>query len=160
MSSINFRFFLLFFCVGCSVAPLYEENHPQRSCCNVTIDIIAERDGQILRRYLMDAFRDLHFQKRQYSLTIKLSSIEKSFAFASDGNAKRLRLYYTADAILKDSQKKILFRKLMNVSRSSNISSVQGEVAFSLYGRNSGVLLKELSDRIVENIKVFLSHEE
>jgi hypothetical protein len=138
---------------------LYEENPSIGNHGGVAVDVIAERDGQILRGYLMDSFRDLNFSKCRYRLTIQLSSLEKPFAFASDGNAKRLRLYYTADVTLKDSQQKTLFHKLINVSRSSNISSAQGEVVFSLYGRNSGILLKELSARIIENIKVFLSHE-
>ncbi|MDR3187058.1 MAG: hypothetical protein LBT63_01330 [Holosporaceae bacterium] len=159
MSNIRSRLFPLFFCVGCSVAPLYEENPAAVDCGSVAVDVIAERDGQVLRRHLMDSFRDLRFSKRRYRLVIQLSSLEKSFAIASDGNAKRLRLHYTADVTLKDSQQKALFHKMISVSRSSNISSAQGEVVFSLYGRNSVVLLRELSDRVVENIRVFLSHE-
>jgi hypothetical protein len=160
MNKIGSRFFLFFFCVGCSVAPLYEENTVAEDGSCIAVSVIAERDGQILRRHLMDSFRDLHFSKRHCRLIIKLSSTEKPFAFGTDGNAKRLRLYYTADVTLKDSQQKMLFHKLISVSRSSNISSTYGEVVFSLYGRNSGALLRELSNRVVENIKVFLSYED
>ena len=158
---IIFKILTFFFCIGCSVSPLYDKSSMTTNDegSSILVDIIAERDGQILRRCLMDSFRDLNFHKQKCCLTILLNSIEKPFAFASDGNAKRLRLFYNADVTFKDKMRKTLFHRFISVSRSSNISSAQGEVVLSLYSRGSLPLLKELSDRIVENIKVFLSNE-
>jgi hypothetical protein len=85
--------------------------------------------------------------------------VEKPFAFATDGNAKRVRSTYTADVVLKDEKGAVVFKRLISAFASSNISSAQGEVILSLYGRNSKSLLKELSSRIVESLKVFLAHE-
>jgi hypothetical protein len=120
--------------------------------------VIAEREGQMLRRHLIDLFRDLQFSRRRYKLVVTLTSVEKPFAIASDGNAKRLKLSYCANVVLKN-EKDVVFMKSVSVSRSSNISNAQGEVVFSLYDRSSNALLKELGYRIAESIKVFLSNE-
>jgi hypothetical protein len=124
------------------------------------VDIIAERDGQKLRGFILDSLRDLGLTHKKYRLTITLAYTEKPFAHSSDGNAKRVRLSYTADVILKNEKREIIFRQPISVFISSNISSTPGEVLLSLYGRNNNALLKELSSRIVESLRVFLSHED
>jgi hypothetical protein len=145
-------------CAGCSVKPLY--NGTPGATSSISIDVIAERDGQILRRHLMDSFRDLGFnQKHRYRLTVTLGVVEKSFAIANDGLARRLLLSYTANVKLSNDKQEAIFEKSIFVSNSSNISNSQGEVIFSLHGRSNGSLLKELSYRIVESIEVFLSNE-
>jgi hypothetical protein len=121
--------------------------------------VIAERDGQKLRGFILDALRDLRFAKKKYRLTITMAYSEKPFAYSSDGNAKRLQLLYTANVLLRDGSGREIFSQPISVHAGSNISDACGEVTLILYGRNNSALLKELSNRIIENIKVFLIHE-
>jgi hypothetical protein len=123
------------------------------------VDVIAERDGQQLRNYVVDLLRDLNFSNKKYRLIINLTCLEKAFAIATDGNARRVQLSYTANVILKNEKGEIVSSWPVSVHTSSNISSLQGEVVFSLYARNNKVLLKELSCRIVENLRMLIFHE-
>jgi hypothetical protein len=123
------------------------------------MDVIAERDGQILYGHLLDSFRDLGFLKKHHRLTVKLNTTERTFALGNDGNARRVQVRHMADVMLRNDEGKTIFQKSISVSRSHNISSAQGEAVFSLYGRNSNVSLKELAAKIVECLRVFLSHE-
>jgi hypothetical protein len=126
---------------------------------NIDVDVIAERDGQILRGFVVDSLRDLSFAKEKYRLTISLTYVEKPFAIATDGNAKRVSLSYVANVVLKNHREEVVFTRPVSVHASSNISSAQGEAILSLYGRDNGALLKELGRRILESLKVFLSNE-
>jgi hypothetical protein len=125
----------------------------------IHVDVIAERDGQKLRGFILNTLRDLRFAKKKYRLKITLLYTEKPFAYSTDGNAKRLRLSYTANVILKNENGDEIFSRPISVHTSSNIASAHGEVVLVLYGRNNNALLRELSGRIVENIKVFLESE-
>jgi hypothetical protein len=150
--------FLFLLCVGCSVTPLYD-------CCksselqNIEVDVIANREGQKLRGFILGLLRDLPISKKKYRLSVNLTYSEKLFAFSNDGNAKRVRQSYTADVVLKNENREVIFKRDVSIHSSSNIASAHGEVMLSLYGRNSNTLMKELSHRIVESIKVFLIDE-
>lgn len=126
---------------------------------SITVDVIAEREGQMLRRHLSDMFRDLDFVKKKYFLTTKLSCTENPFAYADDGNAKRIQLIYKAHIVLQDEYRNPILERTVTATVSGNISNAQGEVVLSLYGRNNNAVLRELSARIVENIRVFLINE-
>jgi len=127
---------------------------------DLEVDVIAERDGQKLRGFIMDSFRDLQLHaNKKYRLSVRLEYVEKPCAFTTDGNAKRVRMSYIANLTLKNEKGECVFTHPVSISSSSNISSAQGEVVFSLYGRNNHALLKELGNRIVENVKVFVASE-
>jgi hypothetical protein len=109
---------------------------------------------------LIDKFRDLKFARKKCRLDVKLSGSERQFAISSDGNAKRVQFVYVADTTLLDSDNKsVIFHTPISVSTSYNISYSHGEVLLSLYGRHNDALLRELCDRIVENIKMALKNE-
>lgn len=148
---------------GCSVKPLYEGmqvyHDVSNSFSNIDIDVIAERDGQILRSHLIDSFRDVRFTKKHCRLNVVLSWKEREFAISPDGNAKRVLFTYTAHIILQDKDRKIIVERDINASTSYNISHSHGEVTLSLYGRHNDHLLKELCTRIVENIRMVLENE-
>jgi hypothetical protein len=126
---------------------------------DIQVDVIAERDGQRLRGFILDALRDLRFVKNRYRMTITLSYSEKPFAYSSDGNAKRLQLLYVANVILRDANGIEIFSRSISVHTNGNIAGAHGEIVLALYGRNNSALLRELSNRIVENIRVFLKSE-
>lgn len=149
--------FLALFISGCSVRPLYDD----ATSCNekpssIKIDVIANRDGQKLRSYLLDYLRDLNFTDQKLRLTVALSTVEKSFALNGTGVAHRLLSTSTAKVILKNENKKIIMDKNISISTTYNIAHAQGEVMLSLYGRMNSALLKELARRIVENIRMNL----
>jgi hypothetical protein len=158
---------------------------------NILVDVIGEREGQILRSYLVDSFRDLgNFSSKKYVLHIELSKSEKPFAFSDNEEARRVFFTYKADAKLIDVTangeaiaidfdnplddgnlkiaKKITTHKAPSLptkniqvvtSTTYNIFHPNGRVLLSLYGRHNNALLRELAYRIVEHIKVILSHE-
>jgi hypothetical protein len=160
-SFISIVAFLLM--VACSIKPLYEESshaNKKTSFCDVDVAVIAERDGQKLRSYLVDTLRDIRFLSKKYRLVVKLSNSELQFAISSDGNAKRVLFIYTADVKLYDDlAKHVVLQKQLSVSTTNNVAYSHGEVIISLYARHNSALLKELSHRIVENIKMVTKNE-
>jgi hypothetical protein len=157
--------------VGCSVRPLYngsdgscklsnnalDEGPSSSSNGGITVDVIAERDGQKLRSHLTDIFRDLDFAREKYRLKVLLQGYEKQFAISDEGNAKRVSFIYVADVDLFDNSANVVMKKTISVSTSYNISHSHGEMTLSLYGRHNDALLKELSHRIVENVRMFIT---
>ena len=93
---------------------------------------------------------------KPYTMSIKLSGKEKQFAFTQDGNASREVFSYTADVTLIDSSKKVVLHKIVESSTEYNVSHTQGTIMLSLYGRNSDALIKELGDKIIENLRMNL----
>lgn len=149
---------LFFLLVGCSVEPLYKDES-QSVFSDIDVDIIAERDGQKLRSHLMDAFRDIRFSKKKCRLSVNLVGYERAFAISNDGAAKRTLFTYDAHVTLRDNTSKVIFKRKISTSTSYNIANSHGEVTLSLYGRHNDALIKSLCARIVENIKMSLSHE-
>ncbi|MDR2681852.1 MAG: hypothetical protein LBB29_02295 [Holosporaceae bacterium] len=153
------------FLLGCSIRPLYHhaDRNASKVASNIDVDVIAEREGQKLRSYLIDIFRDIDiFSKlphRHFRLQINLSSSEKQYAFSTDGNAKRIKFSHVAQVVLLDENQRKLMDREITVSVGHNISHSQGEISLSIYGRNSETLLKELAHKILENIKMVLENE-
>jgi hypothetical protein len=123
------------------------------------VDVIAERDGQKLRGFILDALRDLRFTKNRYRLTITLAYNENTYAYSPDGNANRLQILYIANVILRDARGNEIFSQPISTHTNVNIADGHGEVLLALYGRNNSILLRELSNRIIQNIRVFLKNE-
>lgn len=148
---------------GCSVRPLYDtpfSSAASRRFSDINVDVIAEREGQKLRSYLIDSFRNRKFAGKQYRLTVTLSENEREFAADVDDSAKRIMLTQTAHTILRDNTGNIVFERDISASMSYNIAHSHGEVTLSLYGRHNDHLLKELCARIVENVHMALENEE
>ena len=146
---------------GCSVKPLYDSaQNKKEGMHEIYVDVISERDGQKLRTYLRDTMSDMNFVfPKKYILTIKLSSDENQFVFTRDGNASREICSYNAEITLKDTKQNIILWKNISSSAEHNVSHTQGTITLSLYGRNNEALIKDLGDKIIENLKVYLSIE-
>ena len=146
-----------FFLSSCSdIRPLYDDDYRAKGAGDIEIDVIAERDGQKLRTYLQDKLSDmsLPFEKK-HILSIKLENEEKQFAFSKDGNASREIFSYTADVALKNSDRQTVWQRKVSVSTEYNVSHTQGSITLSLYGRNKDALIRELGDRIIENLRMY-----
>lgn len=149
------------FLSGCSVRPLYEDavSGGDERAASITVDIIANRDGQKLRLYLQQALRDIQFTNKKMRLTVTLTLTNKTFALDTDGYAKRLLSTYEANIVLKDDEGRKIIDKNISSSVTYNIAQTQGEVMLSLYGRNNSAFLKEIARRIVESIRMALEDE-
>lgn len=145
-------------CAGCSIRPLYDSSLAAGSGA-IFVESISEREGQVLRGYLQNGLDSLNVSKHRYVLSVDLKISEKAFAIADDGNARRVFVVYSANIDLKDENHDSVLKRTVTSTTSNNVSSAQGEVVLSLYGRNSNAVLKELSARIIENIKAFLLNE-
>ena len=139
---------------GCSVTPLYDSGNDG----TIQVDVIANREGQQLRRYLKNRLHNISSQN--YTLTVTLKVQEKPFAEMTDDNAQRMEVRYYAHVILRDTNRITVFEDDFFAATSNNISSGHGDVIFSLYGRNNINLLTELGSRIVESIRIFVRNEE
>jgi hypothetical protein len=128
----------------------------QSTGAGISVGVIADRDGQRLRSYLVDLLRDLPITDGKYLLDVCLSYREKAFAFGQDGYAKRQFFTYIADVGLMDCNRKTLMRRQIKVHSSHNISRGQWGIEVSLYGRHSSIVMKQLAYRIIEAVRVFL----
>jgi hypothetical protein len=158
---IPFAFALTMIVTACSVRPLYDDDHLRQKYddAGITVGVIPERDGQRLRSYLVDLFRDLPIADGKYLLDVRLNCIEKSYAYGEDGYAKRQFFTHVADINLMDNDRKTLLQKQVKIFGSHNISRGQWGIEVSLYGRHNSNAMKELAYKIVEEIRVFLSGE-
>ncbi|GHU11326.1 hypothetical protein FACS189449_02550 [Alphaproteobacteria bacterium] len=159
-----YRFLILFLLWGCSVRPLYYTSPDAKDAntsCPIDVDVIAGREGQKLRSYLLDTLRDIKIShksaNKHFRLKITLVPSEKRYAFSTDGDAKRVLFSYVAHARLLDENKNVLMNRQISVSISYNISHSHGEVSMSIYGRNNEALIKELSYKILENVKMVVA---
>lgn len=121
--------------------------------------MIAGRYGQMLYGYLVDSVRDLNLANGKYRLTVTLFTKEIPYAFADDGNAQRMKTILTAKVILKNLENEIVLDTLVSVSATKNIASSQGDVLLSMYNSVNDLVMKNLSERIIENIKLKMISE-
>lgn len=90
---------------GCGLHPLYGEQSAGRAVGGelqqVAIDLIPERNGQVLRNLLMDKFYlEGRPAKPDYRLAIQLTSIEENLGIRPDATATRSRVRLNADVQL------------------------------------------------------------
>ena len=118
------------------------------------MDVIAGKNGQILRGYLQDLIRDLDVSNERHILSVTLTEIEVPYALADDCNAQRLKINLTANISLKNSEGKEVISTFVSESTTRNVASAQGDVLLSMYDKVNSSVLKNLAFRIIENLKV------
>lgn len=150
----------LLLCGGCSVRPLHElesKYKPQNDICgNIYVDVIAGKDGQMLRGHLQDLIRDLSITNDRYVLSVVLRENRVPYALADDCNAQRLKINLFADVKLKTLSGKNVLATSVTDSITRNIANAQGDIQLSMYDRVNSLVLKNLAFKIVENLKVAL----
>ena len=159
-----YRVCIFLLCCGCSVQPLYEFNTgtetetESESRNSVFVNVIAGKNGQMLRGYLQDLIRDLDISSNErYILSVVLKEIHIPYALADDGNAQRLKINFVADVTLRNFNGEDLLTTSIAESTTRNIASSQGDILLSMYDRVNGSVLKGLAFRIVENLKMALA---
>lgn len=141
-------------CCGCSVRPLHELRTESGYQNNIYVDVIAGKNGQILRGYLQDLIRDLDVSNERHILSITLTENEVPYALADDCNAQRLKINLNANISLKNSEGKEVISTFVSESTTRNVASAQGDVLLSMYDKVNSSVLKNLAFRIIENLKV------
>ena len=157
-----YRVCILLLCCGCSVQPLYEfktrTETKSESRNSIFVNVIAGKNGQILRGYLQDLVRDLDISNgnEKYVLSVTLTEIEIPYALADDGNAQRRKINFIANINLKNIKGENVLATSVSESTTRNVSSSQGDILLSMYDRVNDSVLKDLAFRIIENVKVAL----
>lgn len=101
---------------GCGLHPLYGEQSAGRAVDGelqqVAIDLIPERNGQVLRNLLMDRFYlEGRPSRPDYRLAIRLSSTEENLGIRPDATATRSRVRINADVqLLSAKTGEVLYR--------------------------------------------------
>lgn len=153
-----YKLLCLLLCCSCSIRPLHKEVEGDRRD-SIYVDVIAERDGQLLRRYLRDIIRDWCLVGEGYHLNVRLSTFEQGFSPTVNDNMQRRKVTYRAYVVLTDHDKKVLLSKQCEVASSYNIASAQGSAIYAMYGRSNRDAIYELSLRIGEMVRMVLQHE-
>ena len=78
-----YRLGIFLLCCGCSVRPLHEFRIESKYQNNIYVDVIAGKNGQMLRGYLQDLIRDLDISEKKHTLTVSLTESEIPYALAS-----------------------------------------------------------------------------
>lgn len=144
-------------CCGCSVRPLHKFRTESEYQSNIYVNVIAGKDGQVLRGHLQDLIRDLDVSNEKYVLSVNLKENRIPYALADDCNAQRLKINLVANVVLKNWEGKDVVTTSVSGSTTRNIANAQGDVLLSMYDGVNGAVLKDLAFRIVENLKVALA---
>lgn len=151
-----YRLGIFLLCCGCSVRPLHEFRTESEYQSNIYVNVIAGKNGQMLRGYLLDLIRDLDISNEKYVLSVNLKENRIPYALADDCNAQRLKINLVANVVLKNLEGKSVVTTSVSGSTTRNIANAQGDVLLSMYDGVNGAVLKDLAFRIVENLKVAL----
>ncbi|MBO7454203.1 MAG: hypothetical protein J6T91_02365 [Alphaproteobacteria bacterium] len=151
-----YRLGIFLLCCGCSVRPLHEFRTESEYQNNIHVDVIAEKNGQMLRGYLQDLIRDLDVSDEKYVLSVNLQEKRIPYALADDCNAQRVKVNLIANIVLKNAEGKNVVVTSVTGSTTRNIANAQGDVLLSMYDGVGDAVLKDLAFRIVENLKIAL----
>ena len=162
-----FRVTILALCLAapalgaCGFQPLYSQRtgsaSPQELAL-VTIDTIADRDGQKLHNFLRDRLNPLGFPPEPfYRLQLKLNTTTRDLAIRKDETATRANLILTANFILRDIRTgKVLFKGRSRSTNSYNILESEFATIASLNDATTRAA-RELSDDISARLAIFFS---
>lgn len=156
MLTLLYKALILLLCSGCSVQPLYELKTENNVQSNIFVEVIAGKSGQILRGYLQDSIRDLDITNEEYTLAVDLKEQYTPYALTNEGYSQRLKTTLTANVTLKDSNNDEVIQLSLTESSSRNIANSQGDILLLMYDKANTLALKNLANRIVENLKVAL----
>ncbi len=120
-----FAIIILFALTACNLRPMYEDNGNMNICYPIKIATIKDRDGQILRNYLLDLMSPQgEPAKPRYLLEITLTSSIKSIGVNKDETTSRKEATLTALYRLRNFKtNKILHCGSANGINSFNISN-------------------------------------
>ncbi|MEE9194765.1 MAG: LPS assembly lipoprotein LptE [Alphaproteobacteria bacterium] len=146
---------------ACGFQPLYGQRTGSASAQElalVTIDTIADREGQKLHNFLRDRLNPLGSPPEPfYRLQLKLTTSTRQLAIRKDATASRANLILSANFILTDIRtRKVLFRGRSRSTNSYNILVSEFATIASLNDATTRAA-RELSDEISARLAIFFS---
>lgn len=154
---------MCFLFTGCGFTPLY---HAPCEGSDVSYPIkiatIEDRQGQILRNYLVDLLTPEGTPlKPKYTLEIKLKDIIRDTGIKKDETTTRKKATLTAHLVLKDSCHKIVYSHTVSAINSFTVltENYYSDLVAAEYGRKEALRL--LSEKIKLTLSAYFdSHPE
>ena len=151
------------FLSGCSFHPVYGSHNggdgsPVAAQLNeVTIENIADRDGQILRNDLIDRmYGKNRLSQPKYDLKITTHNTEEDLGILANATATRSLLDMYAEYSLTDSQGKLLIKGTAHsVASYDRLDQMYGTVAAEQDAHQR--TLHEVSEQIVNRLSLYFS---
>jgi len=146
---------------ACGFEPLYGERGSEPATeevlAYVQVPPIADRVGQLVRIELMNRMTPANPLKPLYVLEVGLSEGQKSLAVRRDASTTRANLILSASFSLKraDDGAKIMGGSARSVNGYDVLTSDFATFAAETDARKRGA--KDIADRIVERVSIFLS---
>ncbi|MBY0293546.1 MAG: hypothetical protein K2W92_09720 [Alphaproteobacteria bacterium] len=135
---------------ACGFHPLYTPKECHDVFYPIKIATILDRDGQILRNYLIDRLTPEGSPAHpQYTLEIILNDATRSTGISRDETTSRMEATLTASLILKDAKTdKVLYTHTVNAVNSYSIlnQNYYADLVAAVYARREAIRL--LSDKI------------
>ena len=148
----KFLSFLSLCCLltACGFHPLYTPNQCGDISYPIKIATILDRDGQILRNYLVDRLTPEGSPAHpKYTVDITLNDSIRSTGIRRDETTSRMEAILTAFLILKDAKtNKVLYTHVVNAVNSYSIlnQNYYSDLVAAVYARREAIRL--LSDKI------------
>lgn len=144
------------FLLSCSqMRPLYKGDLGGRYDDNVTIKIIEERHGQLLRNNLLNMVRDFPNHLSCTILDIKLKRDYEGVLYDRSGTSNLLLLTHSADVkVIEKGTGAVLISENIEIPRSINVSNSSGEIFLKIYSDYEVNMLKRLASRIFDEINM------
>lgn len=146
----------LLFLLGCSsIRPLYNSELGTRYDENITIKIIEERQGQLLRNNLLNIVRDFPNNLSGTILDIKLKRSSEGVLYDKSGTSNLLLLTHSADVkVIEKSTGSVLISENIEIPQSINVSNTSGEIFLQIYSDYEVNMLKRLAHSIFDTINM------
>lgn len=113
---------MVMFLSSCGFKPLYEDNQASFGKVliskDIFVDVIANREGQILRNLLKQQVSSSDYANAEYILNVELSISTTDLGINIDNVATRKRLWVSSKFYLKDMNGNII----LNGSSANNVS--------------------------------------
>jgi LPS-assembly lipoprotein len=155
------KYWILIICVaitGCGFTPTYSTQTLDSSLSNIHINIIPNREGQIVRNHLIDR---LHHggSPVHADYNLKISPIRENIVeigIDTDDEASRAQLRQEATVILTDINGKVVLNRTVRATSGYNI--LQGQFTTFVTEEDARKqALKVLSDHIITQLEIYFN---
>ncbi len=151
---------------GCGFHPVYGTADAEGNSAvaarlnNVAIENIQDRDGQVLRNYLVDRMYGANRpEKPAYKLSVRITNTEENLGILANATATRSLLNMYGDYALTDMSGKTLVKgRAHSVASFDKLDQIYATVASKQDAHQR--TLHELSEQIVNRLSLYFSEKE
>lgn len=144
---------------ACGFTPVYRTKSPKSDLTSIQVEIIPDRDGQVVRNHLIDRlYNDGYPADPQYSLIVsKIEGNIIKIGIDRDDDASRAQLRQSASFQLIDSQTNtVVLTRVVRATSGYNILTGQ----FTTYVTREDArkqALKAISENIMTQLEIYFS---